>query len=127
MNQPICNVEIKKFDSGYAIIEMSGRFIPGGDPDIADVIKSSIRNLVAEGIIKIVVDLHHVDYFASNVIGALVDGKMATESVDGSIILYRPKKYLRDSLKMVKIDVIIRIVDDLDEALDMLDIPRVDE
>ncbi len=126
MNDQNCNVEIKTFESGYAIFEMSGRFIPGGEPDISDYIKASIRKLVSEGIKKIVVDLHHVDYFASNVIGALVDGKVFTESVDGGIVLYRPKPYLRESLKMVRIDVIIRIVDDLDEALDILDIPRVD-
>ena len=54
------------FEENYAIMVMDGRFIPGGNPEISEVIKQKFDELVKENHLKVLVDLRNVDFFASN-------------------------------------------------------------
>ncbi len=105
------------FDENYTLMIMDGRFIPGGNPDISDIIKQKFDELVKDNHLKVLVDLRNVDFFASNTIGALIYGYNVLADKKGKIVLWRPKSYIGDSLKLVKIDKIITITDDKDEAL----------
>lgn len=108
------------FEENFAILVMDGRFIPGGTPEISDVIKQKFDELVKNNHLKVLVDLRNVDFFASNTIGALIYGYNVLEDHKGKIALWRPKSYIGDSLKLVRIDKIITITDDKDEALTAL-------
>jgi len=105
------------FEENYAIIILDGRFIPGGNPEISDVIKQKFDELVKNNHLKVIVDLRNVDFFASNTIGALIYGYNMLADKMGKIALWRPKSYIGDSLKLVKIDKIITITDNKDEAI----------
>lgn len=43
------------------------------------------------------------------------------------MVLWRPKKYLNDSLKLVRVDKLLSIVDDINEAMDILGLPHESE
>lgn len=107
---------------GYAVMELEGRFVPGGDPDIADVLKQKFVELVAKGFIKVLVDLRNVDFFASNSIGAMMSGYNTIATANGKMVFWRPKKYLADSLRLVRIDKIVSIIDNEQEALSAIGI-----
>ncbi|PKL85196.1 MAG: hypothetical protein CVV22_09205 [Ignavibacteriae bacterium HGW-Ignavibacteriae-1] len=111
----------------YSIIELNGRFLPGGDPDVSDLIRDHIREQADLGVKGIVLDLRNVDFFASNAIGALMSGYNLLMDKGAKLILWRPKSYLRDSLRLVRVDKLLSIVDDIDEAMDMMGLPPVNE
>lgn len=105
------------FEENYVIFVMDGRFIPGGSPEISDVIKQKFDELVKDNHLKVLVDLRNVDFFASNTIGALIYGYNVLADHKGKLALWRPKSYIGDSLKLVKIDKIITITDNKEEGL----------
>jgi anti-anti-sigma factor len=111
----------------YSIIELNGRFLPGGDPDVSDLIRDHIREQGDLGVKGVVLDLRNVDFFASNAIGALMSGYNLLMDKSAKLILWRPKSYLRDSLRLVRVDKLLSIVDDLNEAMDMMGLPPVNE
>lgn len=53
-------IKIKE-KSGYYIIELSGRFMPGGEPDVADVLRDKISEVAEKSAGGIVLDLRNVD------------------------------------------------------------------
>ncbi len=117
--------QIKIHDkTGYTIIELSGRFMPGGEPDIADLLRDKINEAADKSGNGIVIDLRNVDFFASNTIGALMTGYNRLMDKGQKMILWRPKKYLSDSLKLVRVDKLLSIVDDLNEAMYILGLPH---
>jgi len=113
--------------TGYTIIELSGRFMPGGEPDVADVLRDKISEVAEKSGSGIVLDLRNVDFFASNTIGALMSGYNLLMDRGQKIVLWRPKKYLSDSLKLVRVDKLLSIVDDINEAMDILGLPHESE
>lgn len=115
-------LQIKKTDMGYTVIELSGRLVPGGDPEISDLLKKSVQELCSEGSCKILLDLRNVDYMASNAIGALMTMYNTVMNTGGKLVLWRPKTYLHDSLKLVKVDKLLTITHNFDEAMELLGI-----
>ena len=111
----------------YSVIELNGRFLPGGDPDVSDLIRDTIREQADLGVKGIVLDLRNVDFFASNAIGALMSGYNLLMDKGAKLILWRPKSYLRDSLKLVRVDKLLSIVDELDEAMEIIGLPPTNE
>lgn len=111
----------------YSIIELNGRFMPGGDPDVADLLRDTIRIQSETGVKGIVLDLRNVDFFASNAIGALMSGYNMLMDKGAKLVLWRPKSYLRDSLRLVRVDKLLSIVDHIDEAMDIMGLPHVDD
>ncbi len=102
---------------GFAVLKLDGRFLPGGDPDISEVMKAKFLELINRGVVKIIVDLRNVDFFASNSIGALISGYNLVSNAGGKIALWRPKTYIWDSLKLVKVDKMISIFSNEEDAL----------
>jgi anti-anti-sigma factor len=119
-------IKIKE-KTGYYIIELSGRFMPGGEPDVADVLRDKIGEVAEKSTGGIVLDLRNVDFFASNTIGALMSGYNLLMDKGQKMVLWRPKKYLNDSLKLVRVDKLLSIVDDINEAMDILGLPHESE
>jgi anti-anti-sigma factor len=115
-------VKIHYKDEGYVVIELIGRFVPSGDNDVASEIKQTFTEICDAGHTKIMLDLRNVDYFASNAIGALMSGYNSVSNVNGKLVLWRPKKYLADSLRLVRVDKLLTIADTLNDALKFLGI-----
>jgi anti-anti-sigma factor len=121
------HVKIHYKDEGYVVIELTGRFVPSGENDTASEIKKTFSDLCASGHKKIMLDLRNVDFFASNAIGALMSGYNIVATANGKMVLWRPKKYLADSLRLVRVDKLLTIVDTLDAALKVLGIEIKEE
>lgn len=109
-------------NAGYTIIELSGRLVPGGEPEISDLLKQTVTDICEGGVNKILVDLRNVDYMASNAIGAFMTMYNTVMNAGGRFALWRPKTYLHDSLKLVRVDKLLMITNDLDEAMAYLGI-----
>jgi anti-anti-sigma factor len=116
------HLKIHYKDEGYVVMELNGRFVPGGDNDAASEIKNAFSELIDAGHKKIMLDLRNVDFFASNAIGALMSGYNTIATANGKMVLWRPKKYLADSLRLVRVDKLLTIADTLDAALKFLGI-----
>lgn len=114
-------------NAGYTVIELSGRLVPGGEPEISDLLKQTAVDICEGGINKILVDLRNVDYMASNAIGALMSMYNTAMNAGGRFALWRPKTYLHDSLKLVRVDKLLTITNDLDEAMAYLGIAPDEE
>ena len=113
-------VKIHYKDEGYVVIELIGRFVPGGDNDVSAEIKKTFVELCDAGNKKIMIDLRNVDFFASNAIGALMSGYNTVATANAKMVLWRPKKYLADSLRLVRVDKLLTIADTLEAALKFL-------
>jgi anti-sigma B factor antagonist len=108
---------VHKTDHGYTKLELIGRLVPGNEPEIAELVKSTVTELCKEGNIKILIDLRNVDYMASNAIGALMSIYNTVMNANGKIVLWRPKTYLYDSLKLVRVDKLLTITNSFEEAM----------
>lgn len=115
-------VNVKTTDDGFTIIELNGRLVPGGEPEVSDLLKQTAAEICDGGINKILIDLRNVDYMASNAIGALMTMYNTVMNAGGKLVLWRPKTYLHDSLKLVRVDKLLTITNSFDEALDLLGI-----
>ncbi len=119
MNQQLV---VHESEHGYTVIELIGRLVPGQEPEIADLIKETAQNLCEQGKTKLLFDLRNVDYMASNAIGALMTVYNTVMIHSGKLVLWRPKTYLHDSLKLVKIDKLLNITNSFEEAMKWLGI-----
>jgi anti-anti-sigma factor len=113
---------IHKTDEGYTKLELIGRLVPSGDPEISELLKSTVVDLCNEGNNKLLLDLRNVDYMASNAIGALMNMYNTVMNSNGKMVLWRPKTYLYDSLKLVRVDKLLTITNSFDEAMHLLGI-----
>lgn len=118
---------IKETDHGYTILELNGRLVPGGEPEISDLLKQTVQEICDKGINKVLIDLRGVDYMASNAIGALMTMYNTVMVAGGRLVLWRPKTYLHDSLKLVRVDKLLTITNNFDEAMDLLGIERIED
>lgn len=113
---------IKETEDGYTVMELNGRLVPGTEPEIADVLKQTVSELCDKGQIKILIDLRNVDYMASNAIGALMTMYNTVMNAGGRLVLWRPKTYLHDSLKLVRVDKLLTITNSFEDAMRLLGI-----
>jgi len=111
------NVKVENRDEGFVLIKLKGRFLGGGENDPVDELLGIFKKLSDENKVKVVVDMHDVDFFASSAIGALVSGHTTMNKKNGELVLYRPIQYIKDSLKMVKLDLVLTIEDNLQDAV----------
>jgi len=109
-------INIIKFDN-YAIIKLEGRLLQTGEESIDEKFRESFDNLISEGINKIILDFRDVDFIASNSIGVILYGYNKISDVDGKVVIWRPKTYIAQSFKLVKIDKIISIYENENDAL----------
>lgn len=120
-------LQVEETEHGYAVIKLFGRFLPGTDPDYDEVLRQTVKDLCDKGMNKIMINLHNVDYFASTFIGALMTCHVTAVKSNGSVLLFKPLNYVRQSLEMVKINTLVPIFDELADAEKFLGIKRKTE
>ena len=94
---------------GVTIVDLSGRIVLGeGSAGLRDL----LRNLVSEGIKKILLNLRNVDYIDSSGLGELVSAFTSMRSQGGELKLLNLTKRVRTLLQITKLLTIFDITDD---------------
>jgi anti-sigma B factor antagonist len=94
---------------GVTIVDLSGRIVLGeGSAGLRDL----LRNLVSEGIKKILLNLRNVDYIDSSGLGELVSAFTSMRSQGGELKLLNLTKRVRALLQITKLLTVFDITDD---------------
>src|SRR5438445_10270462 len=94
---------------GVTIVDLTGRIVLGeGSAGLRDL----LRDLVREGIKKILLNLRNVDYIDSSGLGELVSAFTSMRSQGGEVKLLNLTKRVRALLQMTKLLTVFDITDD---------------
>jgi anti-sigma B factor antagonist len=95
--------------SHVTIIDIEGRITLG---DETGQLRDTVRNLIAEGKKKIVLNLAHVDYIDSSGVGELVSSFTAVRNSGGELKLLALTKKVHDVLHVTKLYTVFDIKND---------------
>ncbi len=94
---------------GVTIVDLTGRIVLGeGSAGLRDL----LRDLVREGIKKILLNLRNVDYIDSSGLGELVSAFTSLRSQGGELKLLNLTKRVRALLQITKLLTVFDITDD---------------
>jgi anti-sigma B factor antagonist len=91
------------------IVDVHGRITLG---DETEQLRDTIRNLIAAGKKKIVLNLAHVDFIDSSGVGELVSSFTAVRNAGGDLKLLSLSKKVHDILNVTKLYTVFDIKDD---------------
>jgi len=98
-----------RLEGGVTIVDLSGRIVLGeGSTGLRDL----VRNLVSEGIKKILLNLRNVDYIDSSGLGELVSAFTSMRSQGGELKLLNLTKRVRALLQITKLLTVFDVTDD---------------
>jgi anti-sigma B factor antagonist len=95
--------------SHVTIVDLSGRITLG---DETGKLRDTIRQLIAAGKKKIILNLAHIDYIDSSGVGELVSGYTAVRNSGGDLKLLSLTKKVQDVLHVTKLYTVFDIKDD---------------
>lgn len=98
-----------------AVIDVSGRITLG---EGSSSLREGIRELLAKGQRKILLNLGDVSYIDSSGIGELVSGYTSVANQDGRLKLLNLTKRVRDLLQITKLYTVFDVYDDEAAAVD---------
>src|SRR6266702_7957961 len=94
---------------GVTIVDLTGRIVLGeGSAGLRDL----LRDLVREGIKKILLNLRNVDYIDSSGLGELVSAFTSMRSAGGVLKLLNLSKRVQALLQITKLSTVFEITDD---------------
>jgi anti-sigma B factor antagonist len=100
---------------GVTIVDLSGRIVLGeGSAGVRDL----VRELISEGIRKILLNLSNVDYVDSSGLGELVCAFTSMRSQGGELKLLNVTRRVRSLLQITKLISVFEITDDETASLD---------
>ena len=100
------------------ILDIRGRIILG---DETDVLRAAVRDLIAKGKKKIILNLADVDYIDSSGVGELVGGFTAVRNAGGDLKLLNLTTKVHDVLHVTKLYTVFDIRDDEFKAVKSFD------
>jgi anti-sigma B factor antagonist len=100
------------------IVDLNGRIVLG---DETDTLRRHIRELIAAGKKKIILNLAGVDYIDSAGVGELVAGFTAVRNSGGELKLLNLTKKVHDVLNVTKLYTVFDIKDDEFKAVKSFD------
>jgi anti-sigma B factor antagonist len=100
------------------IVDLHGRIVLG---DETDILRRHIRELIAAGKKKIILNLAGVDYIDSAGVGELVAGFTAVRNSGGELKLLNLTKKVHDVLNVTKLYTVFDIKDDEFKAVKSFD------
>ena len=95
--------------SHVIIVDLSGRITLG---DETGKLRDTIRQLIAAGKKKIILNLAHIDYIDSSGVGELVSGYTAVRNSGGDLKLLSLSKKVQDVLHVTKLYTVFDIKED---------------
>ena len=99
---------------GIAVVDLSGRITLG---EGSVVLRDTIRDVVAQGNKKILLNLGDVTYIDSSGIGELVSGFTSVRNQGGELKLLNLTKKVHDLLQITKLYTVFDIKDDEASAI----------
>ena len=97
-------IKLNRRDSGdVTIIELSGRLMGGPD---SDLVQKTVRDLIAEGRTKVVVDLSQVAWVNSSGLGSLIASYTALREKSGSLKLLNVSRRIEQILAVTKLSTV---------------------
>jgi anti-sigma B factor antagonist len=99
---------------GVTIVDMSGRITLG---EGSVVLRDTIRDLIAKGSKKVLLNLADVTYIDSSGIGELVSAFTAVRREGGELKLLKLTKKVHDLLQITKLYTVFDVKDDETEAV----------
>ena len=100
--------------NGVTIMDLSGRITLG---EGSVVLREQIRDLLAKGQKKILLNLADVTYIDSSGIGELVSGFTTVTNNGGQLKLLNLTKRVKDLLQITKLYTVFEVFDDEAEAI----------
>ena len=95
--------------SHVTIVDLNGRITLG---DETSKLRDAIRQLIAAGKKKIILNLAHIDYIDSSGVGELVSSYTAVRNSGGDLKLLSLTKKVQDILHVTKLYTVFDIKDD---------------
>ena len=99
---------------GVVIVDLSGRITLG---EGSVILRDTVRDLVAKGNKKILLNLGEVMYIDSSGLGGLVSAFGTVRDQGGELKLLKVTKKVQDLLKMTRLDTLFDVKDDEATAL----------
>lgn len=100
------------------LLDISGRIVLG---DETDTLRREVRDLIAKGKKKIILNLAEVDYIDSSGVGELVASFTAVRNSGGELKLLRLTQKVHDVLNVTKLYTVFDIKDDEFKAVKSFD------
>lgn len=100
--------------SGIAIVDLSGRIALG---DGSALLRKTVRDLLDEGRMKIILNLGDVNYIDSSGIGELVSGFTAVRNRGGELKLLNLTKKVNDLLQLTKLFTVFEVYNEESSAV----------
>jgi len=97
-----------------AVVALSGR-IPGEQEK--QQIQSVLKDILADGTRKVVVDLSRTEWMASSGIGALVGARQSFEDVGAQICLAGLTAKIKELITITRLTEVFEVYDTVEEAL----------
>ncbi len=108
-------LEINEQDSnGIAVLRLSGRVTLGEE---SRQLRTKLKDLLAQGKRRVVLDLADLRYIDSAGLGTLVSGYTSAQSFGASMKLASLTAKLRDQLNVTKLVTVFEVYDSLEDAL----------
>jgi anti-anti-sigma factor len=106
---------------GVALIKISGRMI---FDESLFLLRRHVRELLASGILRYVVDISEAPYLDSSACGEVIGMYSSITKAQGSLAFVNPNARVRTLWKRIRIIEILNIFDSLDEAMKFVQTPR---
>jgi len=99
---------------GVAILELSGKIMGGPD---AGLFNDTLKTLIHEGTLNIVIDLGRVNWINSTGLGILISGYSTVKKSGGDMKLLRPTDRIQSIFMVSKLHTVFVSFADEDEAV----------
>ena len=105
---------IEKETSGVTVLALSGRITLG---DESNQLRTKIKDVLGQGVKRLVLDLGNVSYIDSAGLGTLVAGYTSAQSQGASMKLANLTKRFREQLNITKLVTVFEVYDSVDDAV----------
>ncbi|HLX11687.1 MAG TPA: STAS domain-containing protein [Bacteroidota bacterium] len=103
----------ERVEEGLKIIDLHGSFIGGMD---STKFREAIEKCLAEGHLRLLIDIGGVDYMNSTGLGSLLTGYLNVTRAGGKIVLVGGTPRVLDLLRLTKTDSTVPVAPNLAEA-----------
>ena len=107
----------KRLDRGVIVVYVEGKMIGGDD---SDTFHDYIKDLLADGQRKFVINLRKVPWADSRGIGMLIGAHTSIEKADGSLVLASIGERIDSILTLTRLLLIFKAFDSEEEAIEYL-------
>jgi len=105
---------IEKETSGVTVLALSGRITLGEE---SNQLRTKIKDILGQGMKRLVLDLGNVSYIDSAGLGTLVAGYTSAQSQGASMKLANLTKRFREQLHITKLVTVFEVYDSVEGAV----------